>query len=42
LPARNTLVQRLALDTDHKSQNAQRNRQTDSRRTDRRTTWWCQ
>jgi len=36
MPARNTLVQLLALYTDPERQNAQRNRQTD-RQTDRRT-----
>jgi len=37
LPARKTLVQLLALYTDPESHNQQR-----YRRTDRRTTWWCQ
>jgi len=35
MPARNTLVQYLALYTNHESHNAQRHRQTDGR-TDRR------
>jgi len=37
MPARNTLVQLLALYTNPESHNAQRHRQTD-----RRTTGWCQ
>jgi len=37
MTARNTLVQLLALYTDHESQKAQRHRQTDGR-TDGRTT----
>jgi len=45
LPARNMLVQLLALYTDPESHNAQYHRQTDGQtdgRTDGRTTWWCQ
>jgi len=41
MPARNTLVQLLAVYTNPKIHNAQRHRQTD-RRTDRRSTGWCQ
>jgi len=41
LPAKNTLVQLLAMYTDHESHNAQRYRQTEGR-TNRQTTWWCQ
>jgi len=37
MPARNTLVQLLAVYTNPESHNAQRHRQTD-----RRTTGWCQ
>jgi len=37
MPAKNTLVQLLALYTNPESHNAQRHRQTD-----RRTTGWCQ
>jgi len=37
MPARNTLVQLLALTTNPESHNAQR-----CRRTDRQTTGWCQ
>jgi len=42
LPARNTLVQPLALYTDPESHSAQRFRQTNRHRTDRRMTCWCQ
>jgi len=35
MPARNTLVQLLALHTDPESQNAQRHRQTDRQTDDR-------
>jgi len=41
MPARNTLVQLLALYTNPESHNAQRHRQTD-RRTDGQTTVLCQ
>jgi len=37
MPARNTLVQHLAVYTNPERHNAQRHRQTD-----RRTTEWCQ
>jgi len=37
MPARNTLVQLLALYTNPENHNAHCYRQTD-----RRTTWWCQ
>jgi len=40
MPARNTMVQVLALYTDPESHNAQRH--SLDRRTDGRTTWWCQ
>jgi len=43
MPARNTLVQLLALYTNPKSHNAQHHRQTDGQRqTDGRTTVLCQ
>jgi len=41
MPARNTLVQLLALYTNPESHNAQHHRQTDTQ-TDRRTTGWFQ
>jgi len=41
LPARNTLLQTLALYTNPESHNAQRYRETDGR-TDGQTTWWRQ